>query len=232
MFYLRKKGVILLLVVTFLFGVTTGLGASNKVEIEAIIDYGIKMKLNGNDFSPIDSNGKTLAPITYNGSTYLPVRAIAEAVNMPVNWDGTTRTIYLGETEVSKSLLDFKYDAKYGISASKNIELLGINNNLFDYGFYSTKDLGRYLLPPEISVNLDNEYQNLYFTVGMVGSGTAKIVIIDDPYGSKITLESLTISESDGLVNVEVPLKGSKHFKIEVNDNGFDKLVIGEPYLK
>lgn len=46
-------------------------------------------------------DGKQLStskePFTYNGTTYLPVRAVAEAVGKDVTWDGTTKTVYLGE---------------------------------------------------------------------------------------------------------------------------------------
>ncbi len=44
-------------------------------------------------------DGKQLStnkePFTYEGTTYLPVRAVAEAVGMDVNWDGTTKTVTL-----------------------------------------------------------------------------------------------------------------------------------------
>lgn len=44
-------------------------------------------------------NGKELStskePFTYEGTTYLPIRAVAEAVGMDVNWDGTTKTVTL-----------------------------------------------------------------------------------------------------------------------------------------
>ncbi len=46
-------------------------------------------------------DGKQLStskePFTYEGTTYLPIRAVAEAVGKDVTWDGTTKTVYLGE---------------------------------------------------------------------------------------------------------------------------------------
>ncbi|MFI3174243.1 MAG: N-acetylmuramoyl-L-alanine amidase [Bacillota bacterium] len=36
-------------------------------------------------------------PMLINGRTMLPVRALAEALNLEVNWDNDTRTVYIGE---------------------------------------------------------------------------------------------------------------------------------------
>ncbi|MCL2621327.1 MAG: stalk domain-containing protein [Defluviitaleaceae bacterium] len=36
------------------------------------------------------------APVNIEGRNFLPVAALAEALNMPVHWDGATSTVYLG----------------------------------------------------------------------------------------------------------------------------------------
>ncbi len=38
-------------------------------------------------------------PFTYNGTTYVPLRFVAENLGQPVDWDGKTGTVYIGETE-------------------------------------------------------------------------------------------------------------------------------------
>lgn len=43
----------------------------------------------------VNTNGDNEAFI-YNGTTYLPVRAVGEAFNKAVNWDGKTSSVYLG----------------------------------------------------------------------------------------------------------------------------------------
>lgn len=40
-------------------------------------------------------------PFIYNGVTYLPVRAVGEALGKEVNWDGSTKTVYIGATSNS-----------------------------------------------------------------------------------------------------------------------------------
>lgn len=67
--------------------------ASNILETIAVDFYAVKKII-------IDNVDKTppsdQAPFVYNGSTYVPLRYISEALGKPVNWDGSTGTIYIG----------------------------------------------------------------------------------------------------------------------------------------
>lgn len=56
---------------------------------------GIKITLDGAEIVPTDANGATVEPFTVDGTTYLPVRAIANALGLNVEWDGTTQTVKL-----------------------------------------------------------------------------------------------------------------------------------------
>ena len=44
-----------------------------------------------------DAAGKQIEPFIYNGTTYLPVRAVGEALGKRVDWDGESKTVYIGE---------------------------------------------------------------------------------------------------------------------------------------
>lgn len=44
-----------------------------------------------------DANGNRVYPIIYNGTTYLPVRAISELMKEPIEWDGITKTVCIGD---------------------------------------------------------------------------------------------------------------------------------------
>jgi hypothetical protein len=72
--------------------------ASNLEEISAYLNKGLKIKLNGKEWTPKDADGNPVYPITYNGTTYLPVRAAGDAVGLKVGWDAETETVLLGET--------------------------------------------------------------------------------------------------------------------------------------
>lgn len=51
---------------------------------------------------PTDVNGKSVEAFIYNGTTYLPVRAVSEALGKPVQWDGKTRSVYVGRHSSDK----------------------------------------------------------------------------------------------------------------------------------
>ncbi len=55
----------------------------------------INIFINGGKFTAKDANGNVVNPILKDGTTYLPVRAIGEAFDKEVAWDGTTKTVTL-----------------------------------------------------------------------------------------------------------------------------------------
>ena len=65
--------------------------ASNMARTIAVYYQDIKMYVDGMRVNP------SAEPFIYNGTTYLPVRAAGEALGEDVYWDGSTRSIYIGE---------------------------------------------------------------------------------------------------------------------------------------
>ena len=60
------------------------------------VDYSdIKLVINGATVTPRDGNGNVVEPFTIDGTTYLPVRAVANALGMDVDWNGSTNTVTL-----------------------------------------------------------------------------------------------------------------------------------------
>lgn len=57
----------------------------------------IKITLNDQKLTPTDANGNYVEPFIIEGTTYLPVRAVANALGLNVDWDGTTKTVLLKE---------------------------------------------------------------------------------------------------------------------------------------
>jgi len=56
--------------------------------------YGVNVVVNG-ELQHFDADSQ---PFISDGRTFLPVRGIAEALGVPVNWDGDTQTVYIGES--------------------------------------------------------------------------------------------------------------------------------------
>ena len=92
-----KKRWIMLLATVMLFAFAAGAVAGPAVtNITANLANDFKFTLNGEAWTPTDG-GNAMAPIVYNDRTYLPARAIAEALDIKVDWDEATRTVILGE---------------------------------------------------------------------------------------------------------------------------------------
>lgn len=53
--------------------------------------------IDGEELICRDANGTVVLPFVYEGTTYVPVRAIGEAFEKTINWDGETKTVYIGE---------------------------------------------------------------------------------------------------------------------------------------
>jgi len=86
-------GVAVGLVLLLLCG--SALAASTTRQLTAIYNN-IKIYVDGELISPKDVNGKPTEPFIIEGSTYLPVRAVAEALGKPVDWDGPNQSVYIG----------------------------------------------------------------------------------------------------------------------------------------
>lgn len=68
----------------------------------AVLNYSdIKITLDGQSVTPKDANGNIVEPFIIDGTTYLPVRAVADALGLNVEWDGSTKTVKLGTGEVT-----------------------------------------------------------------------------------------------------------------------------------
>ena len=59
----------------------------------------IKVVIDGKQADLKDAQGNTVEPFIIDGTTYLPVRAVSNALNKAVSWDGATQTVYLGKNE-------------------------------------------------------------------------------------------------------------------------------------
>ncbi len=79
-----------------ILGCITGFAARTTTLYDVIAE-GVEIVIDGQKLIPTDANGNIVEPIIYNGTTYLPVRAIANAFDKPVYWDGPNYTVYLGQ---------------------------------------------------------------------------------------------------------------------------------------
>jgi hypothetical protein len=101
-----KKSAAAMMVLGMTLTGAAGVFAGTQLEkISAYLNHGISFNVDGAAYTPTDGNGNKLAPITYNNSTYLPVRAIADALHVPVSYDGKKGQVTIGEATSNPSAL-------------------------------------------------------------------------------------------------------------------------------
>ena len=81
--------------------VTTAPAPIAQRAVSATIADNFTIIYNNTKQSFADANGKVVYPVVRDGTTYLPIRALCSMLNIPVEWDGTTSSIYLGTHTVA-----------------------------------------------------------------------------------------------------------------------------------
>jgi len=71
---------------------TTIMAAANTGGVMREVFYGVNVVVNG---VPQNLTGD-MTPFVSDGRTFLPVRGIADVLDVPVEWHGATRTVYVG----------------------------------------------------------------------------------------------------------------------------------------
>lgn len=219
-----KRSFTILMVVVFMLGIAAHAMAGTALQkITAYIDSDIKVNLNGSLMNLADK------PITYNGRTYLPVRGIAEAVNLPVSWDGTTKTVFLGKDDQTKGVSWFNYSNNFlRLGYSKEKDKISIHDQFYNEAFYLENMTGGAF----VQFNLKGEkYNTLSFKIGMIGNGSVKVKVYDTDLDA--ILKTFDLSKSNGMKDVVVELFNTNRLKIEITQTGsVDQLVLAEGYLK
>ena len=91
---------------------SVGVFAKNIRQTIDAVYMNVKLVIDGEEITPKDVDGNIVEPFIYNGTTYLPVRAIGEAFDKDVHWDGETATVYVGDI-VKPEKEVYLYDKPY-----------------------------------------------------------------------------------------------------------------------
>lgn len=75
----------------------TILKRQEKVYTNINASKGAKLVINGKECIPKDANGNVKDIYVVNGTTYVPVRAVSEALNLPITWSSATNSVFIGK---------------------------------------------------------------------------------------------------------------------------------------
>ena len=216
---MKKSRVILLLVITALFSLSTGaFAASNLTEIKAYLNKGIKFRLDGKPWRPLDDNGKEVLPITYNGTTYLPLRVIANAFEIPITWEGTTQTVGLRESD---NLTLYSKDVKVDNWIEKFFDVIDKKQLVFGekqydgaYAFTAENvGLGWYEGSPNLKFNFGKKYNTFHLV--LYSPSSMKIRVLN---GDNQQLSEEISLEADQVTELDVDLQGSQYAFVSAYD--------------
>lgn len=229
-------------------GIVFGENLSKKAEL---FYNNIKIYIDGAEIVPKDANGNIVEPFIMDGTTYLPVRAISNAFEKDVEWDGETQSVYIGKEDHTKpdnylSRMD-DYKLEMGHSHSKlsivndNGNIIDFNNNTYKKGLLfvggnwfgkidNDSDEAHFM----ISYPLNSQYSELYgkivlpkeFETCDISKRKGEITITDVLfYGDgKIICEKNGVTPSMP-VSFDIPLKGVNQLTIKIrlsNTSGSD----------
>ena len=105
--------------------------ATNVIQpIQADLRADISIELNGSLLQLKDAAGNAVYPISYNGTTYLPVRAVAENLNLDVQWIGETNTVKLTQKSNTPSTVINKTTIINNSTTIQNGKIKGNKNSM------------------------------------------------------------------------------------------------------
>lgn len=211
----------------FVAGLLAGLAATTVIAaatpvvrtLENVITEGIRIVIDGKEFTCTDVNGAVVQPMIYNGTTYIPVRAVSTAFGKAVYWDDEEYTVYLGKMdgklkEPTVKLTDLK-------NISRGSFYFQTKPNMFDnYGGFYNSASACFGIPEDCCETLlDKKYSKFKATV-FVPEGVTwadsdhHITIIGD---EKVLYVSEDFGKTSKPMDIEVDVTGINDFKIIFN---------------
>lgn len=190
------------------------------------VQSGFNFYVDDKKLTPKDSNGNPIEAFLYNGTTYLPVRAVSEALDIPIQWDGSTQSVYVGKHTGDKPAVwvgDLDYFTKsggwnfsgttkdnLGVEHAHSVVLTndGSNSAFTNSGSVTYKLNGQYSYLTGLFYQLYDERSS---------NNETTLTIYAD--GESVWKASVTAGKDPVEINVNV--QGVKELKIGVYNDGY-----------
>lgn len=189
----KKKLLTTLVLALALFGAFTlvSQAADGLQEIKAYLNSNISIKMDGETKVLTDANGVRVYPISYNGTTYVPIRAVANLLDIGVEWDKETQSVLLGKQPGGVDLLD----------TYKAYAIKGQNSKQVQSSDGKTENIGGVDVSHWLYLGYYGSYKEAHFNLGgKYTSVTFQVYAEDDM--------TLTVYGDDQSVLAEVPVTG------------------------
>lgn len=190
------------------------------------VNSGVNIYMDDKKLTPKDTNGNPVEVFLYNGTTYLPVRAISEALDVPVQWDGSTQSVYLGKHTGDKPAVwvsDLDYFTKSGSWYSRTTkDNLGVEHahSMTCVPFYDYSSSITYKLNGKYSYLTGLFYQQYDYRSSSGGTLTI--------YADGEAVWEASVSEGIDPVEININVQGVEELKVAFSGSGIAHTAIGE----
>ena len=179
----------------------------------------IKLVVDGVMVEPKDVNGNVVEPFIYNGTTYLPVRAVGEAFDKQVEWDGEKNMVYLGGV-VDKPAKELDLWNRSYIECNNTSQIRAYQDGgkgyircAFPYGGETLSD-GRWFRSYDVTYPVNALAKTFKGTYYITGSDTCEGVLKVFNSNGKELYESPILRNTTTPVNFEVNIENEIAIKI------------------
>ena len=168
--------------------------------------YDVNIVVNGTAWNP----PADMTPFISEGRTFLPVRGIAELLDVPVDWDGATRTVFVGTIPHGAPLMQIVPPFEQsGMTTRASVSISG--NNFADAIVTSHQSAEAWQ-----THNLNAQFSSISGTIGRIdGSwhGSTSISFIGDGR----TLAIFEVGANDSPRDISVDVSGVIQLRIQVS---------------
>lgn len=180
------------------------------------VDSGVKVFVNDIPIDAGDTHGNPDAFI-YNGTTYVAAAAVSKSLGENVKWEGSTKSVYIGKHEGSKSYL-LNVCPPYetlGFENPATVSMTGVKyaNSMILSGSYGSGHGGYAIF------NLNGKYDTLAFDIGHIDGekmqDSAYNIYLDGELAFSVDLTSEMMPE-----HFEIPLCGAVQMKVQAEYDG------------
>ena len=212
---LQIKGFIVGVLTTTVLS-STLLVVANTSGVMRELFYGVNIVINGQAYNPPDD----MQPFIMDGRTFLPVRGIAEVLDVPVVWDGSTRTVYVGTIPHGQPFLQaVPWHENHHQMRTSTVNMQGnpfpnaMNSNSIATGLSTTWS----------HHNLNGQHNTLTGTIGRVDGLLTNTNVPSRTIsfiGDGRVLASYTIDSTTTPTDISVDVRGVLILRVEISGSG------------
>jgi len=206
---LQIKGFVAGILVTVLLSGAL-LVVANQGGVMRELFYGVSIVVDGR---PFHTDGAD-RPFILDGRTFLPVRVVSEALNVPVNWDGTTMTVHIGAGTTGRPLFETTPTSASNAITTVSGTMSGRSFNTIMRASDNVLNL------PSIGwgeFNLNGQFNSISGVLGRLNNwaATSNIVFIGDGRElARFAVDGTTVAH-----DISVDVSGVLVLRIEIQQN-------------